>query len=69
MKNAVILLHGRGGSAEDILGLRQELDFPDAEYFAPEAEGHTWYPELVPGAVRAQRTLADALAGQGGRDG
>lgn len=44
MKNAVILLHGRGGSAEDILGLREELDFPDAEYFAPEAEGHTWYP-------------------------
>ncbi|MEI9975564.1 MAG: dienelactone hydrolase family protein [Ignavibacteriota bacterium] len=44
MKNAVILLHGRGGSAEDILGLRDEFGLSDAVYFAPEAAGHTWYP-------------------------
>jgi phospholipase/carboxylesterase len=41
---AVILLHGRGASAEDILDLSQELDRPDLAYFAPQAEGHTWYP-------------------------
>jgi predicted esterase len=44
MKAAIILLHGRGGSAEDILGLREELGFPDATYLAPEAAGGTWYP-------------------------
>jgi phospholipase/carboxylesterase len=44
MKAAIILLHGRGGSAEDILGLRQELGFPEATYLAPEAAGGTWYP-------------------------
>lgn len=41
---AVILLHGRGASAEDILGLGLEFDRPDLAYLAPQAEGHTWYP-------------------------
>lgn len=41
---AVVLLHGRGASAEDILGLAQEFDRPDLAYFAPQAAGHTWYP-------------------------
>jgi predicted esterase len=44
MKSAIILLHGRGGSAEDILGLRGEFGFAEASYFAPEAPGHAWYP-------------------------
>jgi len=44
MKAAIILLHGRGGSAEDILGLREELGFPDVAYLAPEAKGGAWYP-------------------------
>jgi len=44
MKSAIILLHGRGGSAEDILGLREELGFPDAAYLAPEAAAGAWYP-------------------------
>jgi predicted esterase len=41
---AVILLHGRGGSAEDILSLALEFDLPQLAYFAPQAEGHSWYP-------------------------
>ncbi len=41
---AVVLIHGRGASAEDILGLADELDFPEFTYLAPEAAGHTWYP-------------------------
>jgi len=44
MKSAVILLHGRGGSADDILGLRDEFGLPDALYLAPEAQGRSWYP-------------------------
>jgi predicted esterase len=39
-----ILLHGRGASAEDILGLAHELAIPDIAYLAPQAAGHTWYP-------------------------
>ncbi len=41
---AVILLHGRGASAEDILGLSEEFDFPDIAWLAPQAASHTWYP-------------------------
>ena len=41
---ALILLHGRGASAEDIIGLAREFRQPDVAYLAPQAAGHTWYP-------------------------
>jgi predicted esterase len=41
---AVVLLHGRGASAEDILGLAPAFDLPNVAYLAPQAAGHTWYP-------------------------
>lgn len=43
-KAAMILIHGRGAPAEDILGLAGELDRPDLAYLAPQAQGYTWYP-------------------------
>ncbi len=41
---AVILLHGRGASAEDILGLGAEFDHPELACLAPQAAGQSWYP-------------------------
>jgi phospholipase/carboxylesterase len=41
---AVVLLHGRGGSADDILSLAGALRQADLAYVAPRAPGHTWYP-------------------------
>lgn len=41
---ALILLHGRGAPAEDILSLSKYLDYPQLAYLAPQAEGYTWYP-------------------------
>jgi len=41
---AVILVHGRGASAADIMGLAEEMAHPELAYLAPEAAGHTWYP-------------------------
>lgn len=41
---AVILVHGRGGSAEDLLALGAELRCPDFAYLAPQAAGQSWYP-------------------------
>jgi phospholipase/carboxylesterase len=41
---AIILVHGRGASAEDILQLRGELDYPELAYVAPQAAGNAWYP-------------------------
>jgi predicted esterase len=40
----VILVHGRGGSAADILGLADEFRANDIAYLAPQAAGATWYP-------------------------
>ena len=40
----LILVHGRGASAEDILELAKELHCDDAAYLAPQAGSHTWYP-------------------------
>jgi len=41
---AVILLHGRGGSAEDILNLGHAMYQPKLAYLAPSAAGNSWYP-------------------------
>lgn len=40
----VILVHGRGGSATDMLGLADEFRATDVAYLAPQAAGQTWYP-------------------------
>jgi predicted esterase len=41
---AVILVHGRGGSADDMVGLAEELHATGVAYLAPSAANHTWYP-------------------------
>jgi predicted esterase len=41
---AMILVHGRGGTAEGILGLAAALDLPGIACLAPQAAGHAWYP-------------------------
>lgn len=41
---ALILLHGRGATAEDILSLSTYLTQPGLAFLAPQAEGYTWYP-------------------------
>ncbi|WP_104990215.1 VOC family protein [Deinococcus sp. NW-56] len=41
---AAVLLHGRGGTAPDILGLADELNLSAFAYLAPQAPGNTWYP-------------------------
>lgn len=43
-ETAVLLCHGRGGSAEDMLALRDELRVPGVLFVAPQAAGSTWYP-------------------------
>jgi phospholipase/carboxylesterase len=60
---AVILLHGRGASAEDILGLATEMYDERFAYFAPQAEGRSWYPNsfLAP-LEKNEPWLSSALA-------
>lgn len=41
---ALIMVHGRGATAESILTLADELAQPGFVYLAPQAAGYTWYP-------------------------
>ena len=41
---ALILVHGRGGTAADILSLADVLAQPGFAFLAPQAAGNTWYP-------------------------
>ena len=43
-RTAVIMLHGRGGSAQDILSLGQEFDTGDIAFVAPQAPGAAGIP-------------------------
>ncbi|MGE7774939.1 alpha/beta hydrolase [Chitinophaga sp. NPDC101104] len=42
---ALIMVHGRGGSAEDILSLAAHLSVKDFALLAPQATNNTWYPQ------------------------
>jgi phospholipase/carboxylesterase len=41
---AVIMLHGRGATAPDILSLTDHLKGDDLAYLAPQAPDKSWYP-------------------------
>ncbi|NND70552.1 MAG: phospholipase, partial [Rhodothermales bacterium] len=41
---AVILVHGRGATAESILELSSHLHQPNFAYLSPQAADNTWYP-------------------------
>lgn len=67
---AMLLVHGRGATAESILTLAGELNQPGFAYLAPQAAGNTWYPNSFlapiasnePSLSSALAALADALA-------
>ena len=41
---ALVLVHGRGGTAESMLALVGELAQPGVAFLAPQATDNTWYP-------------------------
>ena len=44
-KGVVLLIHGRGATADSMLPLADVIAMPDLCYLAPQAEGYTWYPQ------------------------
>jgi predicted esterase len=44
-RGALILIHGRGSSPEDITGLTDAFNAGDFAFLAPAADGGTWYPQ------------------------
>ena len=49
-KKLLIMVHGRGATADDILSLSKYLELKNFSLVAPQAPGYTWYPHsfLVP---------------------
>lgn len=43
-KKALVMVHGRGAYAEDILSLAGYFNIKDFALIAPQAENNTWYP-------------------------
>lgn len=43
-EKVLIMIHGRGGSAQDILSLAQHLNVEDYALIAPQATNGSWYP-------------------------
>ena len=41
---ALLMVHGRGARAKDILSLVDQLAQPGFAYLAPQAADNTWYP-------------------------
>lgn len=73
---AMILVHGRGGTARGILSFADLLARPGLAFLAPQAEGNTWYPygfmapleANEPGLTSGLRVISDLVAdieGQG----
>jgi predicted esterase len=59
---AMVLVHGRGATAGDILTLAADLDQPGFAYRAPQAANNTWYPySFLAPIERNQPYLSSAL--------
>ena len=60
---AMIMIHGRGATARDILTLAPELDQPGWAFLAPQAAGGTWYPYPFTAPIEQNEPwLSSALA-------
>jgi phospholipase/carboxylesterase len=61
-KKALVMVHGRGASAQDILSLSSHLNIDGYALLAPQAANSTWYPAsfLAPPPVN-EPALSSAL--------
>jgi predicted esterase len=60
---AMILLHGRGATADDIMTIGAEVMHPGFAYLAPQAEGNAWYPYPFTAALEANEPYLSAALG------
>jgi predicted esterase len=57
---AVLLVHGRGATAADILSLAGEFGQPGLAYLAPQAAGNTWYPNPFMAPIESNQPYLDS---------
>lgn len=56
----LILIHGRGASAESIMSIYDELDLDQLAAIAPQAAGHTWYPHSFMARIESNQPYLDS---------
>jgi predicted esterase len=59
-KAAIVLVHGRGASAQDILSLYGEFGSEQFAAIAPQAAGNTWYPYSFLSPLEANQPYLDS---------
>ena len=65
-RTVMIMLHGRGASAENMLSLADDFANPDIAYLALQAPGFSWYPySFLAPIERNEPELSQALAAIG----
>src|SRR5687768_1290195 len=56
----LILVHGRGATAESMLSLYAELGLPGVAALAPQAAGYSWYPHSFLAPLEANQPFLDS---------
>jgi alpha-beta hydrolase superfamily lysophospholipase len=56
----LVLVHGRGASAEGILALAEELQVEEFAALAPQAAGQSWYPYSFLAPLAANQPYLDS---------
>ena len=56
----IVMIHGRGASAQSILGLYPELGIAELAAVAPQAAGQTWYPQSFLAPMEANQPYLDS---------
>ncbi|SKB45377.1 alpha/beta hydrolase [Daejeonella lutea] len=62
-EKAIIMLHGRGATAESIMSLKDELHLAGAAVIAPQATNHSWYPYSFLVTVEQNQPALDSALG------
>jgi phospholipase/carboxylesterase len=59
---ALIMIHGRGANAEDILSLANHLNVKGFALLAPQASNYSWYPYSFMAPAFAQLLFIDPIS-------
>jgi phospholipase/carboxylesterase len=59
-KKAIIMLHGRGATAQDIISLQKHLKLGGMAIFAPQATNYSWYPNSFMAPVESNQPALDS---------
>ncbi|MCX2480786.1 dienelactone hydrolase family protein [Pedobacter sp. MC2016-15] len=59
-KSALVMIHGRGASAQSIISLSSHLDLKDVAICAPQATNHSWYPTSFIAPVEENQPALDS---------